>query len=165
MKRFFLMILPLAVIGCASLKFQESQPLTARLGNYSVLQMQTTVSDPGAFDVTRTFESALMSKMNNRNLFKSYVMAGGEGGDLRLVTEIVGVTRSHDVGTSMGGAWRGSGRFTANCRLEDVKTGQLLGSFTVSGKSSAIGSGGGAGTSEALDMTVGKIVDYLDAHR
>lgn len=154
----------LAVLGCGGVKFKETEALTKRLGSYNVVRLDTTISDPSAFGFIREFEAAMVGAMTNRVLFKSYVLAGGEGGDVKLSIKISGVTKSHDVGTSMGGAFRGSGKVTADCILEDLKTGERLGAFMVSGKSGAFGSGG-TGTQEALQTTVNQIADYLAAHR
>lgn len=154
----------LAMIGCASTGStqvgQSPSPSMTKAGSVTVT---ATSRVPNSEETTRELEAAVIEKLREKNAFESVrssLSVGGRRSDLVLnatITEFQGVS---DLARGIGGAFAGQSVIVAEIVVRDGKTGEVLGSATVRGTSSA-GHAFAGTTIQAIQRTAEQIAGFV----
>lgn len=153
------------ITACASSELLIKKPLEVKLNQYTnfVFQAKSSVADDVSGEIT-DLEAAAIKRVQELKLFKTTelgdsVKVNNAEGTLFVKAVITDINKVSGLTRFLIGAFAGKASMTIDVSFIDAKTGKSIGEFSITGKSGGTGYAGG--TSEAIDMTVNKIVEVV----
>lgn len=158
-----LLLLGLFLFGCASSEMVTKKSLGMKLNNFNTLYFsaESVIPDSLTQEIAN-FNDTFMKCIKEANMFKDVQLGNfnkAADGTLIVKAEITDINRVGSMSHFLIGMWAGKASMTVDLSFIDSATGNVIGSFEVTGKSGNNAYAGGTGS--AIDKTAESIVDLI----